>query len=375
MNPVARTTSRLARRACTWVLSSIGLLLLAPGLAGCSGGGGEPQASNGSLTIAGTIGPASVGAGVSVTLSGAASTSTTTDASGNFSFSGLANGSFTITPSSAALTFTPSSRQVSLNSANVTGVDFSATTGASASTVFFDDFSGNSLGSAWTVVQRRGPASQDENACNTTDAVGVANGLLTITTSATPATCGDAVTAPTQLPYTTGDIQWTSLNFTYGTVEVRAKFPPQNTKTWPAIWLLGSNCQAANLVNGSESVAFNGCPAQGDSSYQEIDMVECDTRGWCHLVVAQGSSGWSSMCSFPVDSNWHVFSLNWNASTVSISLDGAPTGCSYPNTSLHGPMFLIIQTQTTTSAGVTGLPNNSRLPSTLQVDYVKVTQP
>jgi beta-glucanase (GH16 family) len=244
-----------------------------------------------------------------------------------------------------------------------------------AGAVFFDDFSGTSLGSAWAVVERRGPPSQDENECNTPGAVVVSGDLLTITTSATPAACGDAITAPTQLPYTSGDVQWKSLTFTYGTVQVRAKFPPENTGTWPAIWLLGANCQAANMINGSEAVAFDGCPAQGDPSYQEIDMVECDPRGWCHLVVAQGSNGWSNLCSYPVDGNWHLFTLTWNESSVSMAVDGQSTACSFPNTSLHGPMFLIMQTQTTTSAGVAGLPTNANLPTTFQIDYVKVTQP
>ncbi len=225
------------------------------------------------------------------------------------------------------------------------------------------------------MIQRRGPAGQSENECNTAGAVTVAGGFLDIATSATPATCGDAVTSPAQLPYTSGDVQWTRLNFTYGTVSVRAKLPPQNTGTWPAIWLLGANCQAANLVNGSEDTAFMGCPAQGDAAYQEIDAVECDSRSWCHMVVAQGSSGWSNLCAFPVDANWHVFKLQWTAAAVSMAIDGVPTGCSFPNTSLKGPMFLIIQTQTTTAAGVAGLPDNSKLPTSFQVDYVTVTQP
>lgn len=243
------------------------------------------------------------------------------------------------------------------------------------STVFFDDFSAGSLSSDWTVIQRRGPISQNEIACNTASAISVVNGLLHINTSATPAICGDAVTAPTQLPYSSGDIQWKSLSFTYGQVEVRAKFPPKATKTWPAIWLLGSNCQAANLVNGSEDSAFDGCPAQGNSAYQEIDMIECDQRSWCHLTMAQGSDGWTSLCEFPVDANWHVFTLTWNASKVSMAIDGASTGCSFPNTSLHGPMFLIIQTQVTSASGVAGAPDNSLLPADFQIDYVKVTQP
>lgn len=324
-------------------------------------------------TISGAISPASYGASSTVTLTGPVSATTTADAAGHYSFSGLTNGTYTVTPSSSTATFTPANRQVTVNNGDVSAIDFTAT--ANANLLFFDDFVGASLGSDWTVIERRGPAGQSENECNTAGAVGVSNGTVIITTSALPATCGDAVTAPTLLPYTSGDIQWANQSFTYGTVEIRAKLPPQNTGTWPAIWLLGANCQAANVLNGSESVPYLGCPAQGDAAYQEIDMVECDLRGWCHIVVAQGSAGWSNMCSFPVDANWHVFTLRWTNSTVSISVDGAPTGCSYPNTSLHGPMFLIVQTQTTTASGVGGLPNNARLPTTFQIDYVKVTQP
>jgi hypothetical protein len=323
--------------------------------------------------ISGTVSPASLGAGALVTLSGAAARTTTVDGAGNYLFTGVPDGSYSIAPSNPATVFSPAAQGVVVNGADVSGVNFTAA--SNATTLFFDDFTGTSLGSAWTVVQRRGPAGQSENECNTAGAVGVSGGLLTITTSATPATCGDAVTAPTLLPYTSGDIQWTSLSFTYGTVEVRAKLPPQNTKTWPAIWLLGSNCQAANMINGSESSSFDGCPAQGATGYREIDAVECDARNWCHLVVAQGTAGWSSMCGFPVDANWHVFKLTWNAATISMAVDGTPTGCSFANTGLKGPMFLIVQTQTTSANGVSGLPDNTRLPTTLQVDYVKVTSP
>lgn len=331
--------------------------------------GGPPT----TYTVSGTISPSSLGSGAVVTLSGASSATTTANASGVFSFTGLANGSYTVTPSAASVTFTPANRAVTVNGSNVSTVNFTASAGANV--VFFDDFSGTSLSSDWTALDRAGPPAQLENLCNKPSAVTVSGGVLTITTTATPSTCGDAVTAPSQQPYTSGSIQWTNLNFTYGTVEIRGKFPPQDTKTWPAFWLLGSNCQAANIVNGSEAVEFMGCPAQNTTGYREIDMVECDTRSWCHMVVAQGTNGWSSMCAFPVDANWHVYSLTWTSSAVSVSIDGSPTGCSFTNTFLKAPMFLIIQTQTTTAGGVGGLPNNAKLPTTLQVDYVRVTQP
>lgn len=323
--------------------------------------------------ISGTLSPASLGAGALVTLSGAAALTTTADGSGNYAFGALPNGSYSVAPGSAGVAFSPSAQGVVVNGADVGGVNFTAA--SNATTLFFDDFTGTSLGSAWTVVQRRGPPVQGENECNTAGAVSVAGGILSITTSATPATCGDAVTAPSVQPYTSGDVQWTSLNFSHGSVEVRAKFPPQNTGTWPAIWLLGANCQVANLTNGSEATAYAGCPAQGNSAYQEIDAVECDGRSWCHIVVAQGSAGWSNLCSFPVDANWHVFKLTWTTAAVSMAVDGTPTGCSFPNTGLNGPMFLIMQTQTTAAGGVAGLPDNANLPTTFQIDYVKVTQP
>src|SRR5207237_2906555 len=56
-------------------------------------------------TISGTITPASVGAGATVTLGGVALT-TTADASGNYSFSGLSNGTYTVTPAKAGASFT-----------------------------------------------------------------------------------------------------------------------------------------------------------------------------------------------------------------------------------------------------------------------------
>ena len=64
--------------------------------------------------------------GVTITLSGDSSGSTTTDASGNYSFTGLNNGAYTITPSKSGYTFTPSNITVTIARANVIGIDFTA---------------------------------------------------------------------------------------------------------------------------------------------------------------------------------------------------------------------------------------------------------
>ncbi len=64
--------------------------------------------------------------GVTLVLSGVASKRTTTDANGNYTFSILANGSYTVTPSRTGYSFTPPNRSVTINDANVGGQDFSA---------------------------------------------------------------------------------------------------------------------------------------------------------------------------------------------------------------------------------------------------------
>ncbi len=69
--------------------------------------------------------------GATVDLSGDASASTTADGSGNYSFGGLANGSYTVTPSLAGYAFTPPLLNVIVQDVGVAGVNFTATVVAS----------------------------------------------------------------------------------------------------------------------------------------------------------------------------------------------------------------------------------------------------
>ena len=84
-------------------------------------------------SIAGTITPTAGGAGATVSLSGAASATTTADASGAYSFVNLANGSYTVTPAKSGYSFSPASRAVTLDGANATSIDFTATAVATGS--------------------------------------------------------------------------------------------------------------------------------------------------------------------------------------------------------------------------------------------------
>ena len=73
------------------------------------------------LTISGTI---TGGAGATVNLTGSYSSTITADGSGNYSFGGLLNGAYSITPSEPGFIFMPSTQAVTLSGTSVANVNF-----------------------------------------------------------------------------------------------------------------------------------------------------------------------------------------------------------------------------------------------------------
>ncbi len=135
--------------------------------------------------ISGAISPATGGSGAAVTLSGAASATTTADSSGNYSFSGLANGTYAVTPSKTGYTFNPVAQNVTVSGANVTAVNFTAT--ATAQTFNISGTISPTAGGSGATVTLSGAAS----ATTTTSSsgsytfTGLANGIYTVTPSNT----------------------------------------------------------------------------------------------------------------------------------------------------------------------------------------------
>jgi hypothetical protein len=87
----------------------------------------EVRPASGTLTISGTITPPATGSGATLTLSGAASSTTTANTSGAYSFQGLLNGTYTVTPSKPGVVFTPTSGSVTLTGSGMT-INFNAAT-------------------------------------------------------------------------------------------------------------------------------------------------------------------------------------------------------------------------------------------------------
>jgi len=243
---------------------------------------------------------------------------------------------------------------------------------ATSGTLIFDDeFSETAIDTTeWTVISRHGEYSQDETECNIPQEVNVANGVLDITTAAQNATCGDfnpdgsVRTAPTVWPYVSGDIQWSSLNFTYGTLEIRAAFPNQDQGVWPAFWLLGANCQATNPYTGETGVG--SCPSISTAGYVETDMGECFACRWCGFGIFNPGQIGACFIAYPVsDTNMHVYDLVWVPGELDEYMDGnSVASCAQ---SMASPMFLIIQTQT-----AVGMGTPANLPANFYVDYVRL---
>jgi len=91
----------------------------------CGGGGNSDPAAPPTYSISGTVSGA-VQAGATITLSGNSTGIATTDSSGNYSFTGIANGSYTVTPYRSGYEFTPANSAANVNGANVTGKNFTA---------------------------------------------------------------------------------------------------------------------------------------------------------------------------------------------------------------------------------------------------------
>ena len=175
------------------------------------------------FSLSGTINPATGGSGSTLTLSGAASATATADSSGNYTVTGLANGTYTIVPSHTGYTFTPSSQSMTVNGANVTGVNFTDTSAAVAPTITTQPVNQTVTAGAtatFTVVaggtaplsyqwQKNGvniagatgtsyttPATATTDSGSTFDVV-VTNTAGTVTSSAATLTVNAAVIAPT----------------------------------------------------------------------------------------------------------------------------------------------------------------------------------
>ena len=202
-------------------------------------------ASTGTYTLAGTVtGPGAAGA--TIVLGGASTATTTTSANGSFSFSGLPNGTYTLTPSETGIGFSPASQTVTINGAHSLGTTFSTA-------VLGYSVSGTVSGAPGITMGLTGTTSQTtvaDGSGNFTFAT-VPNGTYTIA----PVGAGFSVT-PASQSVTVNGAAVTGVNFT-GTVIYYSISGTITGGAGSTVNLTGTST-ATTTANGSGNYSFTG---------------------------------------------------------------------------------------------------------------------
>ncbi len=195
--------------------------------------------------VSGTI---TNGAGATVALSGCATATTTADASGNYSFSGVPNGTCTITPTLLGFGMSPTNWVIGVNEGNATGVNFTAT----AMTWTISGTVAGAGGNAATVTLSGGAsATVTADASGNYSFTGLVNGAYTVTPSKT----GFAYT-PGGMPVTVSNASMTGVNFSTITYTVSGTIsgPGGNAATVS----LGGAATATVTADASGNYSFTG---------------------------------------------------------------------------------------------------------------------
>ena len=175
---------------------------------------------------------------------------------------------------------------------------------------------------------------------------------------------GDAV------PYHSSGIETSGkFSFTYGKVEVRAKFN-QGMGSWPAIWMMPAS-----------PVAYGGWPNSG-----EIDILEhVNNENVIHQTVHNGavtnSNGVSSVTKSTAYnvSDYNTYGMIWTETKIEFYLNGTltntytkPANATSVQWPYNKPFYLILNQSG--GAGWPGPITDNHLPFEMLVDWVRVSQ-
>lgn len=170
-------------------------------------------------------------------------------------------------------------------------------------------------------------------------------------------------------------------SFKYGRVDVRAKVPV-NKGTWPAIWLLGKDVKE---TGGYYNDTYGTTPWPGCG---EIDMMEYGIFGGqpanyiqstLHTPSSFGNSvnHGSTLADSDIQSNWHIYSMNWSPNQITFLLDGKEYYTYNPSVKndqtwpFDKEQYLLLNIA---MGGVAGAIPLDFTDATMQIDYVKVYQ-
>jgi len=220
--------------------------------------------------------------------------------------------------------------------------------------VWADEFT-NGIGPSWQFENGGGGWGNNEKQYYQPANATVVNGVLQIT--ARKQTVGG-------LPYTSSRLKTQGLkDFTYGKLEARIK-RPVGQGLWPAFWMLGSNIS---------SVSWPKCGEIDIMEYINTDPKVYGTAHWDSNGHAQYGQ------SVSTTDDWHVYSVEWTPTYIRWFVDGTKyneiniTNGTGSTEEFQRPFFLLL------NLAVAGdwpgqAVDESKLPATMYVDYVRVYQ-
>jgi hypothetical protein len=148
--------------------------------------------------------------GVTINLTGAATGSTTTDVNGNYSFTALPTGSYTVVPSLAGNTFNPASTAVTISGGNVTVSNFAEATNTAVTSSLSGTVSGAVAQNVLITLSGANTGSAVTDAQGNYSFSGLATGSYTVT----PSLAGHTFSPTSHAVTTTSGGTATGINFT-----------------------------------------------------------------------------------------------------------------------------------------------------------------
>lgn len=158
------------------------------------------------------------------------------------------------------------------------------------------------------------------------------------------------------------------VEFTYGTVEVKAKLPLGHG-LWPAIWMLGSDIEEV------------GWPACGEIDIMEyVGKVPHQIHTTLHTPSSFGQSINTNVETLEnIEEGFHVYKTNWSKDVIQFYIDNqlvytfSPKEKNEKNYPFNKPFFVILNMAIGGSFGGPDV-DDSIFPQQFIIDYIKIYQ-
>lgn len=217
--------------------------------------------------------------------------------------------------------------------------------------VFEEEFGGEELdGEVWNTAMRWGQNTDNELQTYVPEALGAANGRLSVTARETPGA---------ERPYSSGAIaSFDKYAFTYGYAEIRAQVPT-GRGLWPAFWLAPVDEGISEEIDVMEILG-----QQPNTVYMALHYD--DENG----VHQEPQEEWSGP---DFSEGFHTFGVDWRPDEIIWYVDGyerARQTVGVPST----PMYLIANLAL--GGDWAGWPDDETgFPAAYVIDYIRVYQP